>query len=101
MQFFLKIEIRSRTGTTWIRDRREIAKQYLKCWFWIDLFSILPFDILSIAGDSEIFSALKSVRIIRLLRLLKLVRIVKASRMMSQWQNYISISYGAISLIKL
>ena len=25
-----------------ICDRREIAKNYLKCWFWIDLISCVP-----------------------------------------------------------
>ena len=30
-----------------ITDRKEIAKRYLECWFWIDLISIFPFDDLS------------------------------------------------------
>eukprot|EP00746_Dinoflagellata_sp_MGD_P079642 gnl/MRDRNA2_/MRDRNA2_31871_c0_seq1.p1 gnl/MRDRNA2_/MRDRNA2_31871_c0~~gnl/MRDRNA2_/MRDRNA2_31871_c0_seq1.p1 ORF type:complete len:844 (+),score=121.51 gnl/MRDRNA2_/MRDRNA2_31871_c0_seq1:124-2655(+) len=101
MQFFLKVEVNSRQGSTWIRDRKVLAMRYMKCWFWIDLVSILPFDILGIVDDSPTFAALKSVRIIRLLRLLKLVRIVKASRMLSQWQNYVAMKYSSIALLKL
>jgi hypothetical protein len=101
MQFFLKVEVHERQGVTWIRDRKVLAMRYMKCWFWIDLISILPFDILGIVDDSEAFQALKSVRIIRLLRLLKLVRIVKASRMLSQWQNYVAMKYSSIALLKL
>ena len=29
-----------------ITDRCEIAKRYLKGWFWIDVLSILPLDII-------------------------------------------------------
>merc|ERR1719163_1516462 len=75
---------------------------YLRFWFWIDLVSILPFDMFSLLDPaSPLVKSLKSVRIIRLLRLLKLVRIVKASRMMEQWQNHMSISFAKLNLIKL
>ena len=30
-----------------ITDRKKIAINYLKCWFWIDLVSSVPFDLLS------------------------------------------------------
>jgi hypothetical protein len=52
MQFFLKVEVHERQGVTWIRDRKVLAMRYMKCWFWIDLISILPFDILGIVDDS-------------------------------------------------
>ena len=29
-----------------VTDKKEIAKNYLKFWFWIDLFSIFPLDLL-------------------------------------------------------
>lgn len=29
-----------------ITDKKLIAKKYLKGWFWVDLISILPFDIM-------------------------------------------------------
>ena len=35
-----------------IVDKKVIAKKYLKGWFWIDLVSILPFDILFPASDN-------------------------------------------------
>merc|ERR1719191_2512416 len=101
LQFVTKIEVHEKGGVTWIRDRGQLAKRYFKCWFWIDLVSILPFDMLSIVSDSDAFAALESVRIIRLLRLLKLVRIVKASRMLAQWQNYVAMKYSSIALLKL
>ena len=35
-----------------ITDKEVIAKKYLKGWFWIDLISILPFDIVLPTGDN-------------------------------------------------
>ena len=35
-----------------ITDKEIIAKKYLKGWFWIDLISILPFDIMLPTGDN-------------------------------------------------
>lgn len=35
-----------------ITDKEIIAKKYLKGWFWIDLVSILPFDIILPTGET-------------------------------------------------
>lgn len=35
-----------------ITDKEIIAKKYLKGWFWVDLVSILPFDIMLPTGDN-------------------------------------------------
>ena len=35
-----------------ITNKRIIANKYLKGWFWIDLISILPFDIMLPTGDN-------------------------------------------------
>ena len=57
-----------------------IARRYLRSWFAIDLFSILPFDVLALTLNSPKLQKLKAIRLIRLLRLLKLVRVLKASQ---------------------
>eukprot|EP00746_Dinoflagellata_sp_MGD_P010751 gnl/MRDRNA2_/MRDRNA2_122325_c0_seq1.p1 gnl/MRDRNA2_/MRDRNA2_122325_c0~~gnl/MRDRNA2_/MRDRNA2_122325_c0_seq1.p1 ORF type:complete len:775 (-),score=115.46 gnl/MRDRNA2_/MRDRNA2_122325_c0_seq1:69-2393(-) len=100
MQFFLKIQVHELKGTIWIKDRRKIAERYLKGWFVIDLFSILPFDVMGMVMNDPAMNKLKAVRIIRLLRLLKLVRVFRASRIMKRWQNRTSISYSAQGLCK-
>lgn len=100
MQFFLKTQVHELKGTVWIKDRKKIAEKYLKGWFFIDLFSILPFDVLGMVMDNPEIKKLKAVRIVRLLRLLKLVRVFRASRIMKRWQNRTSISYSAQGLCK-
>lgn len=61
-----------------IYDRKLIAKEYLRAWFWIDLLSALPYDDLdSSEGPSPIsfFRFFKFIKILRLLRILKLKRL--------------------------
>ena len=76
-----------------IDDRKEICSEYLGGWFFVDLISIIPLDVLLIAlskqdgevkgGDAQMngmvrmskFSKLyKLVKITRLLRLFKLLK---------------------------
>ena len=65
-----------------ITDRRKIAINYCKMWFWIDLVSTVPFDSflkLFLHSSSSGLSALRLVKIIRLARMLKLLRVLKLS----------------------
>ena len=36
-----------------VKDRKKIAINYLKCWFWIDLVASVPFDKIAQAMSSE------------------------------------------------
>ncbi|GMH76366.1 hypothetical protein TrST_g6558 [Triparma strigata] len=73
-----------------VTDRKKIAKNYLKLWFWIDLVASVPFDKIAQAlstNDSQDANAssalglLKGLRLPRLLRLLKIMRLLKVFRM--------------------
>lgn len=100
MQFFTKVQRQTQKGTVWIKDRRTIIKNYMRGWFWIDLFSILPFDIVGLYFNSPEVKRLKAIRIVRLLRLLKLVRVLRASRIIKRWQNRTSMSFALQGLCK-
>ena len=65
-----------------VTDRKEIAKNYLKMWFWIDFFSTIPIDqiIGALLGGGDDLAALGLIRILRLTRLLKLLRVLKLSK---------------------
>jgi potassium voltage-gated channel Eag-related subfamily H protein 8 len=64
-------------------DRNEAAANYTKFWFWVDFFSVLPYEFLSIlpgmkdAGDGNTGGS--SMRMPKLLRLLRLAKITKVS----------------------
>lgn len=67
-----------------VTDRKKIAMQYLKFWFWIDLGSTIPFDLVLSVTMGEIgggaLSTLRLIKIFRLARMLKLVRVLKLSK---------------------
>lgn len=83
-----------------VKEHDLILKRYFKCWFWIDLASILPFDIMGVAMDSDTINQFKGLRIVRLFRLAKLLRILRAGRMFDRWESAIAINYSMLTLCK-
>jgi len=65
-----------------VTNRKLIALNYLKLWFWIDFFSTVPIDqiIGAVMGGGDDLAALGLIRILRLTRLLKLLRVLKLSK---------------------
>ena len=62
---FRKAYLDDRTGRE-VREPWKITKRYLKFYFWIDLLSVIPFDLIS---DSGYLYCLQLLKIIRLSRL--------------------------------
>ena len=67
-----------------IRDHKELAKRYMSSWFLLDVFTVLPFDTVTLAAP-DIFGAsdacepgsetlIKGIKLVRILRLFKLLR---------------------------
>jgi hypothetical protein len=46
VQFFLPIY--SQTTGELIRSHMVLAKRYCRSWFWLDFFTVLPFDLLTL-----------------------------------------------------
>ena len=78
-------------GGTTIKDCSENFWAYIKSWFPIDIVSVIPFDLVSLAYPP--LAELKMMRMIRLLRLLKLARTMRISRMLSRWEAKSPLSY--------
>ena len=100
--FFLPYRTPAREGGNLVYDHRRIARAYLKGWFFIDVFTCIPFDsimtVLLEVDGSETNG--KLFRLLRMLRILKLMRIIRASRIIARWQDHISLPFALISLIK-
>ena len=63
-----------------VRDTGEIARRYLSCWFWIDMPSSVPVELIELtlppgSGDAGSLSILRFLRMFRLVRLLRLLKI--------------------------
>jgi len=86
-----------------IRKGSAIALRYVKTWFFIDLVSVIPFELLNLNENmaSTNLNELRLLRFLRLTRLLKLLRVLRASRKLKQWQVYVNLRYSTLQLLKL
>ena len=63
----------------------QIIRNYLSCWFWIDLVATLPFEIIfAIIGKEadeniKLFALLKTPRLLRIGRILKFIENMKGA----------------------
>lgn len=64
-----------------IDDRKDIAIDYLKCWFFIDVVAIIPLDLLITTNDLNslirITRAGKLYKLIKITRLVRLLKVIK------------------------
>ncbi|KAF0718990.1 Aste57867_1353 [Aphanomyces stellatus] len=95
-----------------IKSSKEIARHYIRMWFWIDFVSTFPFAYAitgASSGDgsttapskSSTYQNLKLIRFARLIRLLKLARLLKFNKNFSSVENIINLSPGATRLLML
>ena len=63
----------------WVVSRRRIVTKYLSGWFWIDMPSSLPVEVMTAfapeGSDNSHLSLLRFLRLFRLLRLLRLLKV--------------------------
>lgn len=93
--FFMDMALTFRTAVIEddapIQDTQEIAKRYLRCWFWIDLLATFPFGefaqavgLVPSAGEAGEARTLRFLRFFRLIRLLRMLRVLRLGKMMSK-----------------
>ena len=69
------------TAGEFVRDRKRIAVNYLKFWFWIDLITTIPYDTILDLVIQQSFHSTNLIRIVRIFRLIKIVRLVRALKL--------------------
>ena len=67
-------------------NHQQIAFRYLTSWFFVDLVSSMPLDVMVCGGMSGEDADFGVLRIFKVARFLKLIRLVKFARMLSKWQ---------------
>eukprot|EP01045_Picozoa_sp_COSAG04_P006033 COSAG04_NODE_290_length_17835_cov_11.494982_8_plen_212_part_00 len=80
----------------------EIAKHYLRTWFFLDLLSSLPFGLLSVLTHEHMTDA-SVLKFLRLFRLLKLLRLIRMKRVLDRWEQqlYTMRWFGIVKVIIL
>ena len=65
-----------------VEDRKEIANNYIRGWFFVDLLAIVPFD--QILNATEFNSLVRVARVGRLYKLVKLTRLLRILKIMKE-----------------
>lgn len=76
---FRKAYLNESIGTE-VRDPWLIAKRYLKFYFWIDLVSALPFDMIFNNSTVELLTMVKIIRLARLDKIISFMNFDTESR---------------------
>ena len=64
-----------------VTSRSQIAKNYIKGWFWIDLISCLPFDYVTKYSANNLGKILRVSKLHKLFKLLRIPRLLKLCSM--------------------
>ncbi|GAA49279.1 potassium/sodium hyperpolarization-activated cyclic nucleotide-gated channel 4, partial [Clonorchis sinensis] len=116
--FFMDIIVNFRTGIIRndfvddiILDPKEIAREYVRTWFVVDLLSSLPIDYVLLAfrsseveGSEQLVQAGRALRILRLAKLLSLLRLLRLSRLVryiTQWEEVVNIANKFMGICNL
>jgi hypothetical protein len=74
-----------------IDDKKMIADNYLKGWFWIDSLSIIPFDTImkafSAFGSSDSGHYNSLIRTVKLTKIYKLIRLMRLMKLFKMLKN--------------
>jgi hypothetical protein len=92
--------IESPNNEAWIIDPHVIAMNYIKKWFFIDLISTLPFNIISFWAPID-NSTLILFQLLKFLRLLWLLKLKRVSKTLEYVEEYIGLSPSLVKIIIL
>ncbi|SPQ97074.1 unnamed protein product (mitochondrion) [Plasmodiophora brassicae] len=83
--------------------RSEIAKQYMKAWFWLDLVATVPIDLIIPLVDpsSSATTGAQFNKLIRLLRGFKLMRVLRMSRIAKRISKKFRLNAAVVSILKI
>ncbi|CAD8096473.1 unnamed protein product [Paramecium primaurelia] len=108
----------------YVYDRQLIIQNYLKWWFWIDVVSTFPFDLIVEAATSSVVEVdedeltkeqsqaqkdslvqtmklLRILKFFRLIKIIRLLRVLKLKQLFTKLEDYIDISGSVVTIYQL
>ena len=73
-----------------VTDKKIIARGYVKFWFWLDLISIIPFDLILVHANGDFGNMAKFTRVGKLYKMIRMLRMVKMIRIFKDRKKIIS-----------
>jgi Ion transport protein/Cyclic nucleotide-binding domain len=92
-------------GGSIISSRKEISKNYLKYWFWVDIITTFPYNLILTDNSSDnksgskVSSVAQLLRILRFYRILRLLRLAKLKKILMEIEDYVSSHFLASLLV--
>jgi len=80
--------------------RRDIARNYVRCMFWVDLIGVFPFYFIALQITGEMGNESQLTQNLGLLRLFKLVRVHRVALFFSILQQSSEMSLMVLTLIR-
>ena len=80
-----------------ITKRKEIAKYYLKGFFWLDILSSFPYDWLPENSTNKNKSIIEILRLLKFFRVLKLLRLARIKGIFAKIGEYILNEFASVS----
>ena len=73
-----------------ISDRKIIAGNYVKSWFILDMFAVIPFDVLTEQSHdyNEMAKLARLSRMYKIIKIARLIRILKLMKMKNSFLKY-------------
>eukprot|EP01029_Cantina_marsupialis_P003769 TRINITY_DN137_c8_g1_i1.p1 TRINITY_DN137_c8_g1~~TRINITY_DN137_c8_g1_i1.p1 ORF type:complete len:1339 (+),score=389.76 TRINITY_DN137_c8_g1_i1:80-4096(+) len=108
--FLFDIAINFRTAIkkdgNYFFDMKTISREYLKKWFWLDLFASIPTSYLMLLGANSASTAFlsrsgKLGKLLRTLRVFKLFRMFRLSRVMDYIRTYTTVNPSLIRFFRI
>lgn len=75
-------------------DKKNIMVDYFKSWFWIDIISVFPWEVILEGKESDLPQLFKTLRLTRLTRLLRMFRLLRVIRIVHRLEYSLSIQEG-------
>ena len=72
-------------------DKKNIMVDYFKSWFWIDIISVFPWEVILEGQESDLPQLFKTLRLTRLTRLLRMFRLLRVVRIVHRLEYSLSI----------
>lgn len=120
LTFNLAYQMPPEKGGHYVFNRWMVTRRYLAGWFMVDLFSVLPFFLITLDYDDPFGGNVKSdstvtltaarvpvmFRVVKLLRMLKLTRVFKASKVFERTVLDVALhhwewTFAVLKLLKL
>lgn len=92
-------------GGAIVLDKRKIARNYLRSWFWFDLAATLPGWLLASVGNTfdmaRFLRGIKFYKLMKALRLLRTLRLVKTSGITNSLLGYFELKPNRVFAMQL